>query len=249
MKGIKSKLVKLIGKAPTYVPGWSEPILRPFLGIYRKAYQCVYSSIKEEELVKAPTGPYIYVRYWDNVERGCAIGTWERKYVDFFCSKIKEDDVVVDIGAYIGYFSLLASERVGDKGCVYVFEPAPRNYERLMRNIEVNKAENIKAYNFGLSDKNETLALNVSREIPAETSLANSWTELSKGVKLGKDMVEVELIPFDQFSKDNKDLSKIDIVKIDVDGAELKVIKGMRNTLMKMHDITLFLEQEFCCRN
>lgn len=241
MNALKPKLVRLLGRIPDSVPKWSKPILRPFLGVYFKVYKRIYSSIKEEKLIKTPMGPYIYVRYWDCVERGCAIGTWERRYMDFFCSKIKEGDVVVDVGAYIGFFSLLAPERVGSTGCVYSFEPVPRNYERLMRNIKVNQAENVKAYNFGLSDKNETLSLSVPRDIPAESSLAGSWTELTKGTKLNKDIVKAKLIPFDQFFKD-ENLSRVDIVKIDVDGAELKVLKGMRNTLSNSNDAVLFLE-------
>ena len=238
---MKIKLVRLLGKFPEYVPDWSKPVLRPFSGIYSRLYRAIYSSIKEEELVKTPMGPYIYVRWWDCVERGCALGTWERRYMELFCSKIKEGDVVVDVGAYIGYFSLLASERVGDKGCVYAFEPVPRNFERLMRNLKVNQVKNVKAYNFGLSDKDETLSLSVPRDIPAESSLASSWTELTKDIKLNKDIVKAKLIPFDQFYKD-ENLSRVDIVKIDVDGAELKVLKGMRNTLSNSNDAVLFLE-------
>lgn len=241
MNILKAKLVKLLGRAPEYVPDWSKPVLRPFSGVYSHIYKLAYSSIKEEELVKTPMWPYIYVNWWDCVERGCALGTWERKYMDLFCSKIEEGDVVVDIGGYIGIFSLLASERVGDKGCVYAFEPVPRNYERLMRNLKVNQVKNVNAYNLGLSDKNETLSFSVPRENPAESSLAGSWTELTSGTKLNKDMIKAKLMPFDQFYKD-KNLSRVDIVKIDVDGAELKVLKGMRNTLSNSNDAVLFLE-------
>lgn len=241
MNTLKAKLVRGFGKVPEYVPDWSKPVLRPFSGVYSRLYRAIYSSIKEEELVKTPMGPYIYVRWWDCVERGCALGTWERRYIELFCSKIKEGDVVVDVGAYIGVFSLLASERVGDKGCVYAFEPVPRNFERLMRNLKVNQVKNVKAYNFGLSDKDETLSLSVPRDIPAESSLAGSWTELTKDIKLNKDIVKAKLIPFDQFYKD-ENLSRVNIVKIDVTGAELKVLKGMRNTLSNSNDAVLFLE-------
>lgn len=240
MNILKAKLVKLLGRAPEYVPDWSKPVLRPFSGVYSHIYKLAYSSIKEEELVRTPMGPYIYVRWWDCVERGCALGSWERKYMEIFCQKIKEGDVVVDVGAYIGVFSLLASERVGNKGCVYAFEPVPRNYERLMRNLKVNQVKNVKAYNLGLSDKNETLSFSVPRENPAESSLAGSWTELTKGIKLNKDMIKAKLIPFDQFCED-EGLNEVNIVKIDVDGAELKVLKGMRNVLTNS-ECELFVE-------
>jgi len=192
-------------------------------------------------LIKTPMGPSIYVNYWDYVEREIANGSYEKRYVDFFCSKVQKDDVVVDVGAYIGYFSLLASCRVFDKGCVYAFEPVPRNYERLMRNLKVNQAEHVKAYNFGLSDKNETLFINVPIENPAEATLYKiTATEISQQINRKKFVVEARLKPFDEFYIE-EGLKKVNIIKIDVEGAELKVLKGMENTL-KSNNIVLFIE-------
>lgn len=236
-----SNMVRLLGRAPEYVPDWSKPVLKHFLGVYSKVYKRCYSSIKEEKLIKTPMGPWIYVNYWDHVEREIANGAYERRYMDIFCSKVKEGDVVVDVGAYVGIFSLLAAERVGSTGCVYAFEPVSRNYERLMRNLKLNQAENVKAYNFGLSDKNETLHFNVPRENPAEATLYESAvSEISKSIKMQKDVVESSLKPFDQFYME-EGLNKVDIVKIDVEGAELKVLKGMEN-ILKSNDLMLFIE-------
>jgi len=240
MNTLKAKLVRELGKVPEYVPDWSKPVLRPFSGIYSRLYRAIYSSIKEEELVKTPMGPYIYVRWWDCVERGCALGTWERRYMELFCSKIKEGDVVVDVGAYIGYFSLLASERVGDKGCVYAFELVPRNFERLMRNLKVNQVKNVKAYNFGLSDRDEVLPIYVPKDNPAEATLYQSnVTEISKG-NVKKDVIEARLKQFDQFYNE-EGLNRVNIVKIDAEGAELKILRGMKDTL-KSNNLTLFIE-------
>ena len=116
MSALKQRLVRLLCRIPEYVPDWSKPLLRPFTSIYSRAYKGLYSSIIKEELVKTPMGPYIYVNYQDGVEREIANGTYERRYVDFFCSRIRGGNVVVDAGAYSGYFSLPASERVGDRG-------------------------------------------------------------------------------------------------------------------------------------
>lgn len=241
MNTVKAKLVKSLGRAPDSVPNWSKPVLRPFSGIYSRIYRAIYSSIKEEELVKTPTGPLIYVNYWDYVEREIANGSYERKYVDFFCSEIKEGDVVVDVGSYIGYFSLLASERVGDTGCVYAFEPVPRNYERLMRNLKVNQVKNVKAYNFGLSDKEEVLPIYVPKDNPGETTLQQkSYSEITQGTKMEKERVKVSLIPFDSFFEDNA-LDRIDVVKMDIEGAELKALKGMENALSR-NNCKLFME-------
>ena len=212
---IQPRLVRFVRKIPEYLPNWSRPVLKPFYGIYEYIYGKAHSSIKEEMLVHTPMGLYIYVNYWDFVEREIANGTYEKRYADFFCSKVQEGDVVVDVGAHIGYFSLLASERVGDEGYVYSFEPVPRNYERLMRNLKVNQVENVKAYNLGLSDKSETLSFSVPREIPAEATLCTiTWSEISKIAKLHKDVVRSKLVPFDWFYE-IENLEKISKVKID----------------------------------
>ena len=237
----KQKIIKLLGGIPEHVPDWSKPILRPFSRIYSKVYRQVYSSIKDEKLVKTPMGPLIYVNYRDSVEREIANGTYERKYIDLFCSKIKEGDVVIDVGAYIGIFSLIAAGRVGSTGRVYAFEPVPRSYDRLMRNIGVNEVRNIKGYNLGLSDKNETLPINVPEEIPAEATLYEcSATEIAKGTEIRKDIVQARLISFD-WLYDNEGLSKVNVVKIDAEGAELKVLKGMGNTI-RSSSLELFIE-------
>jgi FkbM family methyltransferase len=235
------RMIRLLGRIPGHVPDWSKPILRPFSGMYSKVYRRVWSSIKEEKLVRTPMGPLIYVNYWDSVEREIANGTYERRYIDLFRSKIREGDVVVDVGAYSGIFSLIASEQVGSKGCVYAFEPVPRSYHRLMRNIGINEAENIKAYNLGLSDKDETLPISVPRKIPAEaTFFERSATEISQGVEVQKDIVQARLIPFDWFYN-NEELNKVNVVKIDAEGAELKVLKGMENTI-RSNSLELFIE-------
>lgn len=246
MDAFKAQLVKVVGRLPYFVPHWSKPLLRffsgPLLKLYSDSYRSLYSSIKDEILVKTPMGPYIYVRYWDLVERECAIGTWERTYMNFFRSRIKKGDVVVDVGAYIGIFSLLASGLVGSSGLVYSFEPVPNSYQRLVRNLDANNAKNVRAYNLGLSDKKEKVCLAVPREIPAEASLSRvgTWSELTKRMKLHKDMVEAELVPFDELAKANE-LREINIVKVDAEGAELKVLEGMKSTLTE-NDLVLFLE-------
>lgn len=235
---IKLKIVKLMSNLAGYIPHRSKPVLKHITG---RIYEIAYSSIKQEILVKTPLGPYIYVNYCDHVEREIANGTYEKKYVNFFCSKVKKGFVVVDVGTYIGYFSLLASERVGDKSCVYAFEPVPRNYTRLLRNLRANHAKNVKAYNFGLSDKNETLPFFIPKRNPAESSyLQSSATEIVKGIKVEKDSAEVLLKSFDQFCME-QGLIKVDVIKMDAEGAEMKILKGMANTL-KSNDLLLFME-------
>lgn len=236
---LKHKIITFISKIPKYIPKCLQ--FKFSSKIYSYINKIVYSSIKKDVLVRTPLGIYIYVNYSDWVERTIATGIYEEKYVDFFLSKIKEGDIIIDIGSYIGYFSLLASQKVGIKGHIYAFEPIPRNYRRLMRNIDINHIKNIKAYNLGVSDKNENTFFNMPIDIPAESSLYNIHvTELKTDILIKKELIDVRLILFDQFSI-NEGIRNINIIKIDTEGAELKVLEGMKKTL-KNNDITLFIE-------
>jgi tRNA G37 N-methylase Trm5 len=70
-------------------------------------------------------------------------GAWERDTVRLFERILRAGDVVVDIGAHVGYFTLIAARSVGPEGRVYAFEPDPENYALLVRNIELNGYQNI----------------------------------------------------------------------------------------------------------
>lgn len=141
---------------------------------------------------------------------------------------LNEGDVFIDVGAYIGYYSILARESVGDTGKVIAFEPHPENYKRLLKNIRLNSWDNVIAENIALSDKKEKVYLS-----PFLNSDFTSFSIIpSKG-----EFVEVEAIPFDEYAK--KHNVKPDLIKIDAEGAEFKILKGMKETLQKYHPIII----------
>ena len=182
-------------------------------------------------LVKTSLGPCIYVNYENYIEREIANNNFEREYLNLFYSTVNKGDIVVDVGTNIGFFALLASKKVGKEGRVYAFEPIERNYKRLLRNLEANYAENVKAFNFGLSDKYETLPMIVPEDNPGESSLSEkNWSELWWGFKTKKKIVNATLQTFDEIYM-AENMGSVKIVKIDVEGAELKILKGMKNFL------------------
>ena len=81
--------------------------------------------------------------------------------------QIKDSDLILDIGAHIGVFSIFASRQVKN-GKIYAFEPAPENFEMLRENIELNKAKNIIPFNKAVSDKNGKREIYFSSN-PADT--------------------------------------------------------------------------------
>lgn len=134
---------------------------------------------------------------------------------------IQPGDTVVDIGANIGYFSLLFSKFVGRSGKVLSFEPAPEIVKKLNRNLELNAADNVSVSQLALSDSDGTAKFfpgpnyNTGLSSLRESDQSRAW-------------FNVELSRFDKIAAD---WSRITLVKIDVEGAELKVLRGMQHFL------------------
>jgi len=89
-------------------------------------------------------------------------GVWEEHETALFKQLVKKGMVVVDLGAYIGYYTLIAAKIVGETGKVFAFEPEPHNYDLLVKNIEVNGYKNVIPVQKAVSNKTGTtyLALN-----------------------------------------------------------------------------------------
>lgn len=132
--------------------------------------------------------------------------------------KIKEGDVVFDIGANVGVFSLYASLINGTK--VYAFEPHPTNFKVLLNNVNQNKITNIECFEFALGIDNEDRILiegNIAggHKISNEKELANSEGSLKvKSVTLAR-------------MKETLNIDTIDFVKLDCEGAEGEIIKSL----------------------
>ncbi len=141
---------------------------------------------------------------------------------------LKQGDVFFDIGACVGTFSLIAANIVKASGRVYAFEPVLKHFERLKRNIALNGFENILLFKLALSDKNGGGKIFIPKTLNtgmASLSANNmQWADY--------EVEEVELKKLDNFVKE-QDVKRIDIIKIDVEGHELAVIKGAINSINK----------------
>lgn len=157
---------------------------------------------------------------------------WEPETTRLFKRLAKADDVIVDIGANIGYYTLLSSKIVGSNGKVYAFEPDPLNYKVLTENIKLNELTNVVFEQKAVSDKNGQIELYLNKsDIGAHT--------IYKSKKAGKS-VTVESITLDEYFKGRE--YPIDIVKMDVEGAEMAVLLGMKTILEKNRNIKIFAE-------
>lgn len=144
--------------------------------------------------------------------------------------------LICDIGANVGYYSVSWARMLAEGGRVHSFEPVPTTYSRLMRNITLNGLEDrVVANNCGLGDEAATLKMYVPR---FSGSGAASLKDLHQ--EEGSVEVEVPVDTLDGYFAANK-LDAFDLAKIDVEGAELMVVRGGANTI-RAHKPLLFLE-------
>jgi len=160
-------------------------------------------------------------------------GIHEKFETDLVKQEIKKGDVVIDIGANIGYYTLIFAKLVGDTGKVFAFEPDPTNFELLRKNIEANGYKNVMLNQKALSDKEGKVALTLIKQNTA-------GHHISSAQQAPKNSIQVDTITADDYFK-NFD-HKIDFIKMDVEGAESKVLNGMTNLLRNNVDLKMMVE-------
>ncbi len=145
---------------------------------------------------------------------------------------VEAGEIVLDIGANIGYFALIESELVGDKGKVYAVEPSFVNYERLKENIAINGFDNIATYNLAIGDKQGKAKMYVSNR--------SNWSRLIERELPDKinDVIEVELETVDSFLEDK---AKPTFIRMDVEGYEINIFRGMPKTF-QLEKLSVFVE-------
>lgn len=145
---------------------------------------------------------------------------WDRLLTQTLNESLKQGDVFIDVGANVGYFSLLAAKRVGETGRVLAIEPNPAVADQLRANVERSKLSNVIVEEVACSEFPDSMTLYIPKSsVQASLSPSNGGTEST----------EVRCVPLDQLH----DLPKVSFIKIDVEGAELIALKGMRETLVK----------------
>jgi FkbM family methyltransferase len=148
-------------------------------------------------------------------------GTYESDAVAFLEFTLRSVDVFVDVGAHAGYYTLMAARLAKE---VIAFEPNPSNYKFLRFNIFLNRLDNVKAVGAAVSDFNGHAKLYVPKQG------GRSLTDRATLAYEGEDSVEVPVVTLDTF------LEHIDspsVIKIDVEGDELNIIKGALKTIAK----------------
>jgi FkbM family methyltransferase len=137
---------------------------------------------------------------------------------------LKKGDVFIDVGAHIGKYTITAAKIVGKSGLVVSLEPFPANYRTLLENIKMNKLTNVVALNVAVWDAKCDLKLFIGREHGQHSVKKDS----------GRGFITVQANTLDNIVS-TLGVEKVNVIKIDVEGAEAEVIKGSIRILNKYH--------------
>jgi len=159
-------------------------------------------------------------------------GHYEKYQTELFRKLVKRGNVVVDIGAHIGHYTLIAADLVSEDGSVFAFEPAPENYAFLVKNVAVNGYNNVITVSKAVSNKVGMAKLFLNQY---DTGCHTLYKRDDGGNSL-----EVETITLDDFFKGRE--NRIDVIKMDVEGAELLVLHGMNEILRRNSHLKIFTE-------
>lgn len=192
----------------------------------RRAHRYLYEHVRPCEISVSVNGLHMLVDPADEVLARYLLqeGTWEPFETSLFEGSISPGMTVVDIGANIGYYTLIAARLVGDGGRVVAFEPDPHNYALLRRNVVRN----------GFEDRVTLVPAVVSDHHGHSTLYRDKGNlgahSIARANVAGSDPLSVPCLTLDEALSD-VDVSIVDVIKMDVQGAEGLVVAGASRVL------------------
>ncbi|HLJ16166.1 MAG TPA: FkbM family methyltransferase [Bryobacteraceae bacterium] len=209
----------------------------------------VYTTVLRPRPLKAMANALIRQCIPDRLERNGAVtilnprdpvisgaltfGVYEKAETAFFCSVCQPGMIFLDIGANVGYYTALASGRIGKQGKIIALEPDRENFQYLKRTVAANGAEHAVCIRKAAADRNGSTRLYISANNRGDHRLyANDLSGSS---------YEVEISTIDEILKE-QGLDSVDLVKIDVQGYEGHVLRGMRETIRRSNRLILLTE-------
>ena len=168
-------------------------------------------------------------------EKDYWLGTYEPELQAAISDLVKPGQIVYDIGANIGYITLLFTKRIGDQGHVYAFETLPANVTRLIHNIELNALKEwVTVIQAAVQDRSGLAEFLVA----PSTGMGKVNGSAGRASVDYEESIQVEGISIDDFIEDTGNLLP-DIVKIDIEGGEVLALPGMVKLLHAHHPILL----------
>lgn len=179
----------------------------------------------------------VYSNLKDRILKLETNAVWEPMESTFIINNVNEKTVFVDVGANIGYFSLLAARQKARR--VLAIEPIPATYDMLRRNIEHNLfVDVIEPLNIALGSKE------CAAKLVCSLGPKNHIVYEIDNVHRKLPTIDINVTTLDNILTDRKDIDRIDIVKVDIEGAEYGFLQGARKTLETFEPIIVMELEE-----
>ena len=230
-------------------PGLAARVLRfPAVVPFRRLRARLYRSFSwplawrlhtETEVIVAG-GSTMRVRTDDLVGRVLAIsGVWEPNVTAAFRRVLAPGDVCLDIGAHIGYYTLLAARLVGPRGHVYAFEPSPENYRRLRVNVDLNGLRNVITVELAVGEERRRAVL--YEGAPYNTGLTTLSPVLAAKDPTSTRETIVDVGPVTSVVPP-EDMARVRVIKIDVEWHEIEVLRSLAPVFELGHGLSVLVE-------
>lgn len=197
--------------------------------------------------ISLPKGISLRFYPWGQIAESLYLGRYEKLELALTISYLKEGMNIIDIGANIGLYSILASKIVGKGGRIWSFEPSSETYKHFLKNLSLNNADSVIPNNLALSnivDGKISLRRDPGRR-DAERYLSVNPKNLQPCYENSVDPGDSELVTvtsLDTYMKKNLGNVRIDFIKVDVEGHEYEVFRGAEKLLISNRNVILFFE-------
>lgn len=194
----------------------------------------IHTSSSNGPSVALPDGTQLFVKPdCHGISRDLFIDPVRERLCGAFLDTIRDSDVVVDIGANIGFYALRQSRRVGPNGRVFAIEPADQNRYWLEKNISANRCENVSICPLAIGDRTGNGLIYINRKSNLTNMLGPSFGEVIA-------TQDVKMSTLDDFLA-GQDVSP-DFIRMDVEGYEYNVLMGALKTLRAPKDMRIMME-------
>lgn len=216
-------------RAPApFVPGWFPLVVEP---VHRRL-----RSSPRGEVVADVAGLRMALDTAEYTQRRFLYGCWEHGELRFLRRVVRSGDVVLDVGAHVGFMALAAARAAGPNGEVHAFEPVPANADRLARNVELNALTTVRMNAVAVGASAGAVRLGLT-EIGVSSGTTGGYTV---GGEHGQ--VETEMISLDEYVAESVAARRVRLLKIDAEGHEPEVLAGFSRTLAEMPPDAIMLE-------
>ena len=216
-------------------------IFHPTKAYRRLLFACFHEHKLPHDIICTTKGLQLTLRSDSVLAESLFVGAgFEEVETTLLCRLAKPGMNVIDVGANIGLYTVMLGKLVGQTGCVWSFEPFPQSVNYLKKNIELNKLSNVKVMENAVADEDGIRDFFV---FPEGCDVYNS---LGATIRPEEGLQAIRKIPVAVASLDSiadkVGIETVDLMKVDVEGAEELVLKGARRLIMRSPNIQILLE-------